>query len=227
MRTPCVIATLALALTISGCGSGSGAGNVDSDGGQSSEEMGRILESGFGQAPSSPEYVQGVALVQNLTKDAGHTVTVNMNFLDAKGKTVVSQSQVDAFSYPGQTIAVTVFADLGGAKTKIASIEPTLLVEDLDVFEEAEVDYGKAKGRVASNGFGGLVAKVPVKNPTSEPLSGPDLGVVCRNRSGTIIGGANTFPELVPAKGQILASVDLIVTGKPATCTGYISPPAI
>lgn len=227
MRTSSVIAALAVSLALGGCGAPAGGGDFDPGGGKTSEEMGRIVESGFGQTQDNPEYIQGVALVENLTKDAGHTVTVNMNFLDAKGETVASQSQVDSFSYPGQTIAVTVFADISGAKTKIASIEPTLLVEDLDVFEEAEVDYGEAKARVVSNGYGGWVAKVPVQNPTSEPLSGPDLGVVCRNRAGQIVGGANTFPELVPAKGQILASVDLIVPDKPATCTGYISPPVI
>ncbi len=185
-------------------------------------EQGRIVDSGFGQ---EGQYVQAVTLVENTSDHGGQTVTVSVNFLDESGATVATESQVDSFNFPGQTAAVTVFADVTDPKLNIASIEPTLLIEDDGTFSETEVDFGSAPAEVVDDGYGGLSAKVPVENPTSEAIQSPDIGVACRNAAGDIIGGGFTFPDLVPPNGSVVADVDLVTSGKPEECTGYVQGP--
>jgi len=221
---------LVAALALVGCGTADDKDVVEKAGpksgrsgdAESPAEQGQLLEYGFGQ---EGQYVQAVAVVKNASDHGGQTVTVSVNFLDAAGTTITTESQVDSFNYAGQTTAVVVFADLGDVKQKVASIEPTLLVEDEGTFEETEEDFGTADGKVKKDQFGSWTAKFTIANPTAEPLKSPHIGVACKNASGDIIGGGFDFPDLVPPNGDIVIEPDLTVSGKPAECTAYIAGP--
>lgn len=193
---------------------------ADSDS-DSDKAQGKILESGFGQ---DGQYIYPVTLVESTSDHAGQTVTVSWNFLDASGEIVKTEAQVDNFNFPRQTIAVTTQVDVGKG-VKVASIEPTLLIEDDGTFEETKVDFGTADATVKKGEYGGWTVSFPVKNPTSEPLESPSIGIVCRDAQGKINGAGFTFPDLVPPNGQITADSDVTVSGKPASCKAYIAGP--
>lgn len=184
-------------------------------------EQGQLIESGFGQ---NGQYAQGVALVENTSDRGGQTVTVNFNFLDADGNILTSVSQVDSFNIAGQTIAVQGFADLGNARAKVASVEPTLLIKDDGTFAETEADFGTSEGEI-SRQYGAWEGRFLVKNPTAEPLESPAVRVACRDAAGKINGGGFTFPDLVPPNGESVAEVSLTVSSKPAECMAYIGGP--
>lgn len=188
---------------------------------ESPAEQGQLVEAGFGQ---DGQYVQGVALVENTSDHGGQTVTVNFNFLDAKGNVLSSVSQVDSFNIEGQTIAVQGFADVGNAGTEVASVEPTVLIEDDGLFPETEVDFGISPGELSQQ-YGAWEGKFLVKNPTAEPLKSPAVRVACRDASGKINGGGFTFPDLVPPNGETVAEVSLTVGSEPAECTAYVGGP--
>ena len=218
--------SLGLGLLMSGCGGSSDTvekGNSatgSSEKGAAKKVQGKILESGFGQ---DGQYVYPVTLVENTSDHGGQTVTVSWNFLDSAGKIVKTGSQVNSFNFARQTIAVTTQVDVAKG-VEVASIEPTLLIEDDGTFEESEVDYGTADARIKKE-YGSWQVSFPVKNPTSEPLKSPSIGVVCRDARGKINGAGFTFPDLVPPNGQISADSDVTVSGKPASCKAYIAGP--
>ncbi len=220
---------LGLGLVLSACGSSSDTlekgdpatgSNAKSDS-DSDKAQGEIVESGFGQ---DGQYVYPVTLVKNTSDHAGQTVIVSWNFIDSAGEIVKSQSQTDNFNFTGQTIAVTTLVDVGKG-VEVASIEPTLLIKDDGLFDETEVDFGTADATVKKGEYGGWTVSFPVKNPTSEPLESPSIGIVCRDAQGKINGAGFTFPDLVPPNGQITADSDVTVSGKPATCKAYIAGP--
>lgn len=220
---------LGFSLALSACGGSSdtvekgdsATGSGEEGDSASGGAQGKILESGFGQ---DGQYVYPVTLVENTSDHAGQTVTVSWNFLDSAGEIVKSGSQVNSFNSTGQTIAVTTQVDVGKG-VEVASIEPTLLIEDEGVFEETEVDFGTADATVKKGEYGGWTASFPVKNPTSEPLQSPSIGIVCRDAQGKINGAGFTFPDLVPPNGEITADSDVTVSGKPNSCKAYIAGP--
>lgn len=192
-------------------------------GSEPSEEGGggELVEYGFGQ---SGEYVAAMAVVENTSDHGGQTVTVSMNFLDQAGEILATETQVESFAYPGQTIALHVFTDLP-KRTKVAAVEPTLLVEDEGTFEESDVELDPVDATTITQEYGTWDATFPIANPTSEPLKDLRVGVVCRDEAGNVIGGTSTYPDLVPPNGSIVVEANgLTVSGKPATCTAYPSP---
>ncbi|WP_422734586.1 hypothetical protein ACN26Y_09095 [Micromonospora sp. WMMD558] len=91
---------------------------------------GSLLATGFGQRDI---YVALVAMVENTSDKVGQTVTVQFNIKDAAGELLKSESQVETFSRPGQTMPLTTQAELPAGK-KAAKVEATLLVEDEGTF---------------------------------------------------------------------------------------------
>ncbi|GAA2136033.1 hypothetical protein GCM10009844_01920 [Nocardioides koreensis] len=187
-----------------------------------SSSQGTILESGFGQ---SNEYAWVTALVQNDSDHAGQTVTVNFNVKDASGKLAASGSQVSAFYWAGQKLPVGTQVDLGRG-VKAASMEATVLVEDEGTFDDqvVEQDWGSFPGTIYKQ-YGNWGAKFQVENPTSEPLDGSAVAVICHNASGEVIGGSSTYPDLIPPSGETLVDVsDLYAAAEPHDCVGYLHP---
>jgi hypothetical protein len=201
----------------------SGSSADSSDDGMVDQEapQGQIVDSGFGQNGSS---AHAVVLVKNTADHGGQMVTVSVNFLDASGKILATESQIDSFNVEGQTIATQVDAfDLGRAK--VASIEPTLLVKDEGTFNETDYDLGTVKGTNIKRQYGAWTGDFIVENPTAEAIESPAVRVACRDSAGVINGGGYTFPDLVPPNGQVVADVGLTLGSKPSSCTAYIGGP--
>lgn len=184
---------------------------------------GSLLETGFGQRD---EYASVIAMVKNNSTEVGQTVTVQFNLKDAGGTILASESQVETFSAPNQVRPVLTQITVPAGK-KAATVEATLLVENQNTFSaEAfpEIPAGKVTVTKAEYGTG-WSARTEITNPKTEPLQSPRVDVVCRDKAKKIIGGAFTFPDLVPPSGKIVVDLDLLTAKKPATCDAYAMPP--
>jgi hypothetical protein len=188
---------------------------------EAAKPQGTILESGFGQ---SDEYAWVTALVQNESDRAGQTVTVNFNVKDASGQLIASGSQVAAFNWVGQKLPVGTQVDLG-KRAKAATVEATVLVKDDGTFDDEVVDndWGTFPGKIYQQ-YGTWGAKFQVKNPTSEPLDGSAVEIICHDASGKVVGGASAYPELIPPSGETLVDASSIYAVKPHDCVGYLHP---
>ncbi|WP_243061091.1 hypothetical protein [Nocardioides sp. SR21] len=185
------------------------------------DDGGELVDYGFGQ---SGEYAAAMAIVENTSDHGGQTVTVSVNFLDEAGEILATETQLESFAYAGQILAMHVFTDLP-KRSKVASVEPTLLVEDEGTFDESDIELDPVNAASITQEYGSWEAAFPFDNPTGEPLQDLRVGVVCRDNAGDIIGGTSTYPDLVPPNGSIIIETNgLIVSGEPATCTAYPSP---
>ncbi|MCO1597400.1 hypothetical protein M8C17_19800 [Micromonospora sp. RHAY321] len=204
---------------------GSSTGGTNSTAAAAEEKpIGSLLETGFGQRDI---YVSLIAIVQNTSDKVGQSVTVQFNVKDANGELLASESQVEHFSRAGQKFPVQTQVEMPKGK-KAAKVEATLLVEDKSTFSSEpfpEIKTGPVK--VAKSEYGdGFTAKVEVTNPKTEPLKSPKVDVVCYDAAKKISGGSFTYPELIPPSGKAVAEIDLLMTGKPASCVAYASPGA-
>lgn len=227
-RSALAVFTLLLTTGLTGCGSDSDVIDQDSSTSPSeakatdkpTKDQGTILESGFGQ---DGEYVWVTALVKNKSDHGGQTVTVSFNLKDATGKVIATETQVESFTGPGQRVGVGTQVSLDpGAKAE--SMDATLLVEDETTFEESDLEFDPVVAQVHKDEYGGVTARFPIKNPSSDPLQDLRIGIICKDKAGKIDGGGVEFPDLVPPSGEIVADSHILTSGVPASCTAYISP---
>src|SRR5437588_11506143 len=134
-----VIATICLPLYLAACGGNdkdvveqsSSRNGVDSTSpNPGAAATGQLVTSGFGQ---DGEYVWVTALVRNTSKDVGQTVTVQFNVFNSSGKMLVSESQVESFSRPGQLLVVGTQLT-APRRAKATKVHATLLIEDTGAF---------------------------------------------------------------------------------------------
>lgn len=182
-----------------------------------------LVKSGFGVAG---EYAWVAALVRNDSDKSGATVIVNFNLLDAAGAIIVSGSQTEAFSRPGQVLALGTQVDVP-AGAKPTKLEATAQVAYPGIGPSGpfpDLPFGPVT--VAKDEFGGFVASAELTNPTAEALNSPRIGVVCLDAAGAIIGGSSIFPDLVPPRGRVkVETLSLITTVQPVTCEMYAGAP--
>ena len=180
-----------------------------------------LLDAGFGQ---QDQFVWVTALVRNDSDTVGQTVIVHFNALDASGNTIKSADQVEAFSRPGETLAVG--TQMTVSQEEVAKVKANLLVEDSGAFsDEPFPTMPVSDMQVTKRQYGGWQAQFTLKNPTSEPVQNPRIGIVCF-AGDTIIGGRSTYPALVPANGTTVVESDVMVSGKPERCEAYVGAPA-
>lgn len=219
-----------LLLPLVACGSGGDGDVVEQLGPQSAspateepvapEEQGQLEEIGFGQ---EGDYATAVGVIANTSDHGGQTVTLAINFLDDAGQIIASESQLESFAYAGQAVALAVQAEVG--KAKVASVEPTLLIEDDGTFEESDVTLDPVESRAIKIQYGSVEAEFEITNPTDSPLQDLRVGIACFDKAGTIIGGGSTYPDLIaPGGTAVVTSSFLTTSGKPASCTAYPSP---
>lgn len=184
------------------------------------EKPGEIVKTGFGQRDA---YVWVTSLVRNLTDTAGATVTVQYNVLDAAGKILVSDSQVESFSRGGQLLVVGTQLDVP-ASSMAASVDATLVIEPDGIGTEfPEIETGPVT--VGEDEFGGVSASFELTNPTNEPAQSVRVGIICLDATGKIIGGTSEFPDLPPNGAARVDTSALIVSGSPETCEAYAGGP--
>lgn len=188
---------------------------------QLAKDQGAIIESGFGQVD---EYVYPAALVKNKSDHVGQTVTVSFNIKDDKGEVIKTETQVEAFSWVGQELALVTQVDLQPGQ-KADSVEATLLVEDDGIGpNEPQPKLPAVDAKFAKDEYGGQVARYKVQNSSNKPLKDLRIGVICKNKKGNVNGGGVEFPELVPPSGEIALDTDVTTSGNTESCKAYVGP---
>ncbi|HJE11955.1 MAG TPA: hypothetical protein K8W18_11620, partial [Corynebacterium glutamicum] len=66
-------------------------------------------------------------------------------------------------------------------------------------------------------------ASFGMKNDTAEDFKNLGVSVACFNDQSEIIGGGDTFANLVPAGGSIRIDAVVTVSGMPASCKAYLN----
>lgn len=183
------------------------------------DEMGRILNSGFGQRD---EYVWVTAIVENLTETVGHTVTVSFNVLDDDGQILATETQVEGFSLPQAEHIIGTQVTLAKGETA-ADLEVSLDVQDENLFGDTPFTAVTAsETTIESNSVGGPGASLELTNNTSENVANPRVQTACFDAAGQIIGGGSEYPEFVPAQGRIKVDLHLIVSEEPTSCASFV-----
>ncbi|GAB2762646.1 hypothetical protein GCM10027039_24410 [Terrabacter koreensis] len=185
------------------------------------KELGTIKASGFGQRD---QYVWVTAVVHNNSTYVGQAVTVSFNVLDANGTLLKTGSQVESFYRPGADHAVGTQVSLEPGQ-KAAKVEASLDVEANGAFSDKPFPVASTSAvKIGKGEFSPSVASFEMTNPVTVALKSPRIQVVCTNKSGSIIGGGNSYPDLVPASGKVKVETDLLVSGAPAACRAYVGP---
>jgi hypothetical protein len=182
-----------------------------------------ILESGFGQERDDKDHAQGIAIVTTDDEAAvGEFVTVSMNFLDESGAILATVEQVESFTWVGQELVLPVWGDLTDNPGTVASVEASASLSDHGTGAESLAPLPTLDATEVGEGeYGGVTATFELTNETDTDLEDLRVGVVCRDASGTINGGASDYPSLVAAGQTIRLGVDVETSGVPATCKAY------
>lgn len=184
--------------------------------------MAKILKAGFGQRD---QYAWVTSIVQAVgTEAVGKFVTVQFNLLDASGEILNSTEQVEAFSFPGQTLALGTQVDLSSSSTKAAKVEATLVLGDDTGQATDTFPVTATPVKIGKSEYGDTVATFQLVNASAAPIRGARVGVVCLDKAGEIIGGTSEYPDVIPAKGRIRVDAAVITTTVPTTCEVYPGP---
>ncbi|EAP97812.1 putative secreted protein [Janibacter sp. HTCC2649] len=161
------------------------------------------------------------AVVHNNSTYVGQTVTVNFNVLDAAGKLLKSESQLESFSQPESDHIVGTQVTLAPGE-KVAKVEATIDVQAEGTFSDKPFPkLPVSKVVITKSEYGGQQASFELSNPTAEALKDVRLAIACTDKAGTIVGGGSEFPELVPASGKIKIDASVITSGTPVDCAVY------
>jgi hypothetical protein len=222
----------AISVLLSGCAGASGQTAASTAGASSTtqasatggdvQSAAKILKAGFGQRD---QYAWVTSIVQAVgTEAVGKFVTVQFNLLDASGEILNSTEQVEAFSFPGQTLALGTQVDLSSSNTKAAKVEATLVLGDNAGQASDEFPVTATPTKIGKNDYSDTVATFQLVNAGAAPVRNARVGVVCLNKAGEIIGGTSEYPDVIPAKGRIRVDAAVITTTVPATCEVYPGP---
>ncbi len=187
----------------------------------SAEPDGQLISSGFGQ---SGEYVWVTSLIRNDSKTVGQTVTVQFNVLNASGKIIASESQVESFSRTQQMLVVGTQASVP-AKEKPTKVEATLLIEDNGAFSGKpfpKIPTGAVS--IGKDEYGDTTGTFEIINPSTAPLKDARVGIICYDAKRNVIGGAAEYPDLVPPSGKVRIDSILNTRGTPAKCDAHAGP---
>lgn len=211
-------------LVISGCGSGNSTKSGEKASAEGDAPTVRLVESGFGQ---DGNYAQGIAVVTaDNPASVGEGVTASANFMDAEGRIIATEEQIESFSWPNQQLVLPIWLDLSNSppNTKVASVDVSVSISNYGT--------GKVKDRkplpvmesdeIRPNQYGGFIAAFTFTNDTEQDLTDLRVGVVCYDAAGAIIGGSAVYPNLAPVGKPIrIETTTLTVSGEPKACKAY------
>lgn len=236
MRLTRVVPALVLVSLLSACGGGGvkDVGTVGSDGGDKNATSGskggtptaEVIDFGLAQSSYTTEAI--VLATTNSEAAIGEFATVTVNFLDAGGKILATESQVESFNWVGQQLVFPVTPTDLDDNVKVASIEPSISFSDygmaepskppMPVLDATEIKKGEFSDYTVAFGF---------TNDTDADLKDLRIGVVCYDPAKKIIGGTSTYPDVAPAGKTIRIEADPTVSEKPASCKGFVNYPAL
>ena len=176
---------------------------------------------GFGQAD---EYPTGIAIVTTDSKASiGESVTVSANLVDANGKILATEEQVEQFNWVGQQLVMPISFDLSNQpRAKAAKIEASASISDYGMNSEERAPLPTLSSVEVKRGeYGGRTATFAFKNTTAEALKNLRVGVVCYVKAGSIIGGSSEYPSLAAPGSTIRIDSEVTTSEMPANCKAF------
>jgi hypothetical protein len=181
-----------------------------------------IVDFGFGQNKYSVE--APVIVTTDSEAALGESVTVSVNFLDANGQILGTETQVESFNWPGQQLVLPVSGSSLPDRAKVAKIEPSVSLSDYGMSEDAKDPLPVLNSTEIKKGeFGDWTASFAFTNDTEEDLKNLRVGVVCYDAANKVIGGTSTYPELAPTGKTIRIEADPTVSAKPDSCKAFVN----
>ncbi len=226
------LACLILLPTLAACADGESppreAQPVATPSGSVASDLAEVVKAGFGQ---SEEFIWYGALVRSRTAEAGASVTVRFVLKDASGAAVQGDFFLDTlteyFTRPGQTIVVG-FPGEVPVGTEVATVEATVLAVEPDssVPESPDFKAGPVLD-LRADSIGQYTGTVEITNPTPELVPRVQVGLVCLNEGGDIIGGGTDEVDLRPAGTTRFFPDSVLTSGPPARCEAYPGGPIL
>jgi hypothetical protein len=223
-----------VALACAGCGAGStttqtvtitqGAPSGDTESGSSSGSSApaqtssspqqlQVAGGGFSDTVSDGQRTLNyVALIKNPnTTRTFDQAEVDLDFLSARGTVVASEEEFANYILPNATMAV-VGDDVGIPPTHISKLQIRVSTPyDWIPVQTPPAEFTtKIASFHAATSYGTyeLKATVGLKSTFSKPVTKAAVALVYYNGKGKIIGGDNTWANLVPAHGKALVTFD-------------------
>lgn len=188
-----------------GDGEGSGVVRGDSENFSSSSlaEEGNVEIVATGFTQGSPDsignsYLTYAAVIKNTGPTVAEYVTVNLTFKDSEGTVVKAANENISVMLPGQTNAVGDSTSAEGA----TQIEVQALVSR---WLEPETEFGSfaISGITTRSDEYGMETNASVASTFDKDLRDTKATAVYYDEAGSVIGGAYTFVDFVPAGGNI------------------------
>lgn len=183
----------------------------------------QVVDYGFGQMGDES---QAIVIVRNDSASAvGEFLTASVNFLDINGGIVGTETQVEAFSWVGQELALPIWLYSEGGSVSVSEVDPSISISDYGSIFSARTPLPVLETtNVSEAPYGGYTASFEYINETGADLRDLRIGVACYDAAGSIIGGASIFPPLAPAGKTIRIEAEyLVVSESPASCKAFLN----
>lgn len=207
-----VVAAAFLALTLAGCG-------------LQVPYAPSLTQQHSGTQPTFETYGagggNGYLWVTSIVRDVqpGQFVTVSFNLLSADGTILATAHQTEEGINPNERMIIGTQVEAPRGQT-VTRVQPAIGVQN-DSRKPAFTDVVLGVGTVmiGEDSLNQPTAKSLITNPSQQQIPAARVGIACFDRQGNIIGGGATFPKVLPAGGQTMASCDhLMVSQAPTRC---------
>lgn len=182
-----------------------------------------IVDYGFGQSGRSATAV--VIVTNNSKASVGQYVTATVNFMDASGRVIATEDQVEQFNWVGQKLVLPVWT---------YPIDPDVTISDVDPYVSIS-DYSRDPALpklpvvrstdIVPEPYGDdFTVNFSFTNKSSKAIDGLRVGVVCYDSRGRINGGDSIFPRMAPPQRTIVFSTSMLdVSSQPSYCDAYLN----
>lgn len=181
-----------------------------------------VIDYGFGQNDNSAEAI--VIVEGTVSGQTAELVTASVNFLDADGVILATETGKQYLKWDGHQLAIPV-TSYGISPGAVASIDPTVVVTDhampgLDVDEIPAVESVE----IADGFAGDYMATFMLTNNTETDWMDITVGVACYGESEEIIGGGGHYPGPLLAGKSIRMETNVTTSAKPSSCKAFAHP---
>lgn len=162
-------------------------------------------------------YLWVTSIVRNV--QPGQFVVVSFNLFNAAGSIVATASQTEQGVNPNARIII-------GTQVRVPEGDPVISVQpwiDAHHYDAPDPQYrdvilSMGPVSITTNIFDQPAVQALLTNNSGQQIPGARVGVACFDAQGSIIGGGVSFPEAIPAWGQIMVNSDVMVSQEPAHC---------
>lgn len=187
-------------------------------------ETAKVEAVGFGR-PDGSDYLWATSVVSGVRP--GQFVVVSFNLLGPDGQLVATDSQTEQGINPNAKMIIGTQVTIPRGQD-VARVEASVGINDYNSpapkYEDVILEVSQLS--IGEDYWGKPAAEAVIKNPSSQNIAHARVGIACFDDQGNIIGGGSTYPDLIPAGGQIKIADSVMVSQVPARCEMTAQPPS-